>query len=227
MELGFEYSIFFISLPCLYALGAVQTGRHGPGSRFVSHPGRVPSQSLGCGIWLRHGCGGFGVDRGRGELLRPSIGADIWRFFLGLAVPAWYTAVMILHSGRSIRELADPAIDVLLCSYSGNPAHFTEAFAGGAREAGAAVRIHRFHYAARFRDSLDGDALVLAFPVIGWKPPWPFLDFLIRSLPAGNGRPRSSSTRAQEVLRTRRFWFGSFWHAGGTGLPDGHGGCIP
>jgi len=36
---------------------------------------------------------------------------------------------------------------------------------------------------------LDGDTLVLAFPVIGWKPPWPLTEYLFRNLPRGKGKP--------------------------------------
>jgi len=43
--------------------------------------------------------------------------------------------------------------------------HLTRSFVDGAIAAGAAVTVHRFHYFRHFQARLDGDALVVAFPV--------------------------------------------------------------
>ncbi len=80
-------------------------------------------------------------------------------------------------------------IDLVLCSYSGNTAHCAQAFAEGMKRAGAAVRLHRFHYYPQFEASLDCDALVLAFPVVGWKPPWTMAAWMVFRMPRGRGRP--------------------------------------
>jgi len=81
------------------------------------------------------------------------------------------------------------SIDLLLTSYSGNTGHMAARFLAGAREAGAQVRVHRLHYADDPIPRLDGDAMALAFPVVGWKPPWPLLDRLVLPGPTGRGRP--------------------------------------
>jgi ferredoxin len=80
-------------------------------------------------------------------------------------------------------------IDILLCSYSGNTAHYTNFFIKGAKEAGAEVTVHRYHHYKGFNAQLNGDSLVIAFPVIGWKPPWPLLYYLLFRLPKGKGKP--------------------------------------
>ena len=80
-------------------------------------------------------------------------------------------------------------IDVILCSYTGNTAHFTEPLLNATRQKGIEVVEHRFHYYRHFEPDLRGDALVVSFPVIGWKPPWPMLDYLLFRLPWGRGRP--------------------------------------
>jgi ferredoxin len=98
---------------------------------------------------------------------------------------------LTIHASSAVmaRKSELRAIDVLLCSYSGNTAFYAKHFIDGIRSAGAEVTMHRFHYYGEFSPSLDGDALVIAFPVIGWKPPWPLLDYLLRKLPDGNGKP--------------------------------------
>jgi ferredoxin len=88
---------------------------------------------------------------------------------------------------RPRRELK--TIDLLLCSYSGNTAHFAEHFMRGARQGGAEVVTHRFHYYKGADPALGGDALAIAFPVFGGKPPWPFLNYLLLRLPRGKGKP--------------------------------------
>ena len=78
--------------------------------------------------------------------------------------------------------------DVILASSSGNTAHYLEAFLAGARTGGAEPVIHRFHDHRVFHPSLTGDALILAFPVSGWKPPWTLSAYLWRRLPRGRGK---------------------------------------
>ncbi|MBF0216647.1 MAG: 4Fe-4S binding protein [Candidatus Omnitrophica bacterium] len=81
------------------------------------------------------------------------------------------------------------SIDVVLSSYSGNTEHFTDIFIQEAREKGVNVRVHRFHKHKRFKADLTQESLVVAFPVMGWKPPWPFLTYLVLKLPRGHGKP--------------------------------------
>ena len=80
-------------------------------------------------------------------------------------------------------------IDVILCTSSGNTGHYASRFIAGAENAGASINMHQFHHIRRFQPALDGDALVLAFPVFGWKPPWPLCQYLLLNLPRGNGKP--------------------------------------
>jgi hypothetical protein len=79
--------------------------------------------------------------------------------------------------------------DMIICSHSGNTAHFAREFMKGMNEAGMEVKLHRFHYYKDFNPNLEGDSLVIAFPVSGWKPPWPFVSYLIGKLPRGRGKP--------------------------------------
>jgi len=80
-------------------------------------------------------------------------------------------------------------IDIIVGSYSGNTAHFTDSFIQGAEQAGAEVAYHRFHRYKAFSPELRGDALVIAFPIFGCKPPWPFLSYLLFELPKGRSKP--------------------------------------
>ncbi|MDD5308221.1 MAG: hypothetical protein PHU25_12940 [Deltaproteobacteria bacterium] len=80
-------------------------------------------------------------------------------------------------------------VDLVVCSYSGNTAHCARAFGEGMKRAGADVRLHRFHYYPDFDEPLDGDALALAFPVVGWKPPWTMVAWMLWRMPRGRGRP--------------------------------------
>jgi ferredoxin len=79
--------------------------------------------------------------------------------------------------------------DVILCSNSGNTAHYARRFMEGMRDAGMPAELHRFHYYEDFSPELSGDNLVVAFPVSGWKPPWPLVSYLARKLPPGRGKP--------------------------------------
>ena len=80
-------------------------------------------------------------------------------------------------------------IDIIVSSYSGNTAHFAQLFIDGAKEMGAEVAEHRFHHYESFNPPLQGDSLVIAFPIYGCKPPWPFLYYLTFKLPGAKGKP--------------------------------------
>jgi ferredoxin len=114
--------------------------------------------------------------------------------FLGLGAYGWAVLAaagvqaLLLVAGSRPR-VAVRRVDVVCVSYSGNTAHCTEAFAEGLREGGAQTRMLRFHDWPGFDAPLEGDALVLAFPVIGWKPPWTMLAWMLFRMPAGRGRP--------------------------------------
>ena len=95
-----------------------------------------------------------------------------------------YTLMNYRRPQKSIRK-----IDMLLCSYSGNTAHFSSLFAGGAMEYGTEIVWHRFHYYKDFQSQFNGDALVISFPIFGCKPPWPLLYYLTFKLPRGHGKP--------------------------------------
>ncbi|MFA5794069.1 MAG: hypothetical protein WC980_03240 [Candidatus Brocadiia bacterium] len=123
-----------------------------------------------------------------------------WIYFIGGTAPdnlvqhsmLWSTVLMLLvHTVSIFAPKGKPLsrIDLILCSYSGNTAHYAEQFSAGARRAGAGVAVHRYHYYKDFRPELAGDALAVAFPVIGWKPPWPLLNYLLLGLPRGKGKP--------------------------------------
>lgn len=99
----------------------------------------------------------------------------------GLAI---FTRNALAMPGVRCRE-----IDLILCSYSSHTAHYADRFAEGMREGGAQVTVHRFHRIRDFHPELRGDALVVAFPVYGWKPPWPFCEYLLSRLPRGGGKP--------------------------------------
>lgn len=95
-----------------------------------------------------------------------------------------FAASIVLRPRRVPRHL-----DVLLCSYSSNTAHYTGLFTDAVASAGAKVSIHRFHHYRGFTARYEGDAFLVAFPVIGWKPPWPMLYYLTLRLPWGGGKP--------------------------------------
>jgi ferredoxin len=79
-------------------------------------------------------------------------------------------------------------LDNVVCSFTGNTAHFAARFAAGAESAGATVATHRFRRRGEFAPAIEGDALAVAFPVIAWQPPWPLSEWLEQGLPEGNGR---------------------------------------
>jgi ferredoxin len=105
--------------------------------------------------------------------------------FLGVS----FLSLLVYVPSISNTSVLRKKIDIIMCSYSSNTAHYTGLFADGLQKARVQAKVHRFHYFDKFTANLDGDALVLAFPVIGWKPPWPFFDYLWKNLPRGNGKP--------------------------------------
>ena len=120
-------------------------------------------------------------------LLPPASWTAVHAVLIAVAVLGWPVVWLHLWALRT----SGPAerIDCLVASYSGNTAHMAARFVAGAHDAGAQVALHRLHYTDAPHPELTGDALVLAFPVFGWKPPWPVFDYLLRDLPPGNGKP--------------------------------------
>jgi ferredoxin len=109
-----------------------------------------------------------------------------WLAWTLLGAGAFALLTVLLAVGR---HAAPPRhIDLLLCSYTGNTAHYARAFAAAAEQVGAQVTEHRFHHYRDFRSDFCGDALVVAFPVAGWNPMWPVLEYLLFRLPRGNGK---------------------------------------
>ena len=99
------------------------------------------------------------------------------------------SGILLFMATSGATPSAVKKIDLLLCSYTGNTAHFARAFSDGATRAGAQVTEHRFHYYKGFESNFKGDALVIAYPVAGWNPFWPVLEYLLFKLPRGNGKP--------------------------------------
>ena len=79
--------------------------------------------------------------------------------------------------------------DVISCTYSSNTGHYTKHFVEGLKKAGIEVKEHHFYYYPEFKCNPEGDALVISFPVYGWKTPWHFCDYIKKSLPPGKGKP--------------------------------------
>lgn len=109
----------------------------------------------------------------------------------GVALVAATAVQLAIFADFALRAPWPPprVVDLVLNSASGNTAHYAQAFLTGLRAAGVEVREHRLHDHHEFRPALDGDALVLAFPVGGWKPPWPLVAWLLLDLPWGRGKP--------------------------------------
>jgi len=80
-------------------------------------------------------------------------------------------------------------IDVIFCTYSSNTGHYTKNFIDGLKQAGAEVKEHFFHYSEDFKCDPRGEALVISYPVYGWKTPWHFAEYIIKKLPSGRGKP--------------------------------------
>jgi ferredoxin len=128
--------------------------------------------AAGCAVILAHS-GDF-------DLLRPIpaiIAASILPGFI------------LYAAGRKRKNTTLRKVDIILCSYSGNTGHAASKFVEGIKEEKVDVVIHRFHHHRVFHADLSGDGLVLAFPVIGWKPPWPLCSYIIRKMPRGGGKP--------------------------------------
>ena len=96
--------------------------------------------------------------------------------------------IIPIFSAMRMPRNAVTHIDVIMSSYSSNTAHLAASFIRGAAAAGAQVSLHRHHHYRSFSANLTGDALAIAFPVIGWKPPWPLFYWLITALPRGKGK---------------------------------------
>lgn len=120
-------------------------------------------------------------------LLPPGEWTPLHAVLITLALLVWPVVWLHLWAVRATGPVE--RIDCLLTSYSGNTAHLAARFVAGAEDAGAEVAIHRMHYVDGEPPELNGDALVLSFPVFGWKPPWPVFDYLLKGLPPGKGKP--------------------------------------
>jgi ferredoxin len=109
----------------------------------------------------------------------------------GWAVVGMAAVQLLLNASDGARAPMPPpkTVDLVVCSYSGNTAHYAKAFGDGMLGAGARVNLLRFHYWPEFDEPLPGEALVLAFPVVGWKPPWAMLAWMLFRMPRGRGRP--------------------------------------
>ncbi len=79
--------------------------------------------------------------------------------------------------------------DLVSSSFSSNTAHMTKHFVEALREEGCTVREQRHHYVDESIEEIGAEGLILAYPVIGWKPGWTFLSWMVRELPRGKGRP--------------------------------------
>ncbi|MFA6472778.1 MAG: 4Fe-4S binding protein [Candidatus Latescibacterota bacterium] len=114
-------------------------------------------------------------------------GAGFWEYFIF----SFTIAGMFMYGFSTLRAVpsAPCSLDFILCSYSSNTAHYAYRFIEGVKKGGAEVTLHRFHYYKEFDADLKGDALAIAFPVYGWKPPWTFCSYLLKKLPRGNGKP--------------------------------------
>lgn len=113
-------------------------------------------------------------------------------FSWGLLIPVSVSLAMLglfLRGRRTSPSAAIASMEVILCSYSGNTEHFTNTFIEEAVNGGTTVTLHRFHRHEEFRAELHADSLVVAFPVIGWKAPWPLFNYLLFRLPRGKGKP--------------------------------------
>ena len=107
--------------------------------------------------------------------------------FLGITL-VW-VSVYTLETIRQTNSHCPQKVDLILCSFSGNTGHYVEKFTDTLQENDITVIVHRFHRKEEFAPILDGDTLILAFPVSGWKPPWPLIEYLLRDLPSGKGKP--------------------------------------
>ena len=134
---------------------------------------------------------------------------------IALSLTGWQWLMLgLAHLDRSARPPRQ--VDLVLASYSGNTAHMTEYFAEGMAQGGAEVTLHRYHYLEDAPPELAGDAVVVSFPVFGWKPPWPVLDWILKGMPPGRGKtayvlysaaggPENTAVVAHLLLRLRGY----------------------
>jgi ferredoxin len=95
--------------------------------------------------------------------------------------------IYLLNDFKSCQPLKK--IDILYCTYSSNTGHFVKNFIEGLRKTGCEIVEHHFHYYSEPSPELNGDALVIAYPVYGWKVPWHFTSYILNKVPRGNGKP--------------------------------------
>lgn len=81
------------------------------------------------------------------------------------------------------------SVDAIISSYSGNSAYLADQFLNKLKEEGVEVKEHRFHYFHDWKANFEADALVIAFPIYCFSIPWALLNFLIKELPRGRGKP--------------------------------------
>ena len=112
---------------------------------------------------------------------------NFYKYFL-ISTTILGLIIYFIDSIRS-RTVISGKIDFILSSYSGNTGHYSNVFIESARKAGAEINIHRFHYYKEFKAVLNGNSLIISFPVFGWKPPWHLAEYILSKLPRGNGKP--------------------------------------
>jgi ferredoxin len=111
--------------------------------------------------------------------------------FIEIVILLFCCFTMLKYAADIFRKPVSPPekIDVMLCSYSSNTAHYTYQFIEGLKEEGKQVTVHRQHYYRDFNPEFKGDTFVLAFPIYGWKPPWTTVTHILKRLPRGKGKP--------------------------------------
>ncbi len=120
-------------------------------------------------------------------LYNDSANMNSYKYFLIIATLIGL-CVHIINSYQSRYKIEGP-IDFILCSYSGNTGHYSDLFIQSAKKTGVQITAHRFHYYNDFNPKLKGNSLIISFPVLGWKPPWHLMEYIIKQLPRGNGKP--------------------------------------
>jgi hypothetical protein len=100
-------------------------------------------------------------------------------------------------------------IDVLLCSYSGNTAHYANFFIKGAKEAGAQVTVHRYHYYKGF--SCLATRWSLRFPLSDGNRHGRFYITSCFSYQKVKGNLLTSSIPPAGARKTRAYWCGLFY----------------
>lgn len=150
-------------------------------SIFISLDYRLDQKSYpalcwaGTGIWLIAGCSLKGY---------PSAFGDSVLLMVTFIMLSVYTLSAVLQKHIPIKNP-----DIIYFSASSNTAHYLNCFLEGMKQSCNSIKLHRFHYYRDFAADFQGDSLVIAFPVIGWKPPWPLFNYLLLRLPMGKGKP--------------------------------------